>query len=153
MPATTSAKRTAADVMTPDPRTCSVFSTVLEAVLIFRDADCGAVPVIEEAKPVGILTDRDVALAVARFPSLQGVPVSEIMTRDVVTIPADTRLDEVGARFAGAKVRRLLVTDEAGLVSGIVSLSDLATNGERRGAGAALGRIARPGGQHSQTLH
>ena len=39
---------TAADVMTAAPRTCSRFSTVLEAVMIFRDADCGAVPVLEE---------------------------------------------------------------------------------------------------------
>ena len=54
---------TAADVMTPSPRTCSNFSTVLEAVLIFRDADCGLVPVLEDGKPIGVLTDRDVALA------------------------------------------------------------------------------------------
>ena len=54
---------TAADVMTASPRTCSTFSTVLEAVLIFRDNDCGAVPILAEGKPVAILTDRDVALA------------------------------------------------------------------------------------------
>src|SRR5262249_31804767 len=38
----------AADVMTTAPLTCSKFSTVLEAVMIFRDADCGAVPVLDE---------------------------------------------------------------------------------------------------------
>ena len=67
MPPSDRSKTTAADVMTPDPRTCSVFSTVLEAVMVFRDADCGAVPVIDEGKPVGMLTDRDVALALADF--------------------------------------------------------------------------------------
>jgi len=56
---------TAADLMTASPRTCSKFSTVLEAVMIFRDADCGAVPILEDGKPVGVLTDRDVALALA----------------------------------------------------------------------------------------
>ena len=40
---------TAADIMTAAPRTCSPFSTVLEAVLIFRDADCGLVPVVAQA--------------------------------------------------------------------------------------------------------
>src|SRR6202020_1112424 len=43
---------TAADVMTPAPLTCSTFSTVLEAVMIFRDANCGAVPILEEGRPV-----------------------------------------------------------------------------------------------------
>ena len=59
---------TAADVMTAAPLTCSTFSTVLEAVMIFRDADCGAVPILEEGRPVAILTDRDVALALAELP-------------------------------------------------------------------------------------
>ena len=65
---------TAADVMTAAPLTCSTFSTVLEAVMIFRDADCGAVPILEEGRPVAILTDRDVALALAEFPDLVDRP-------------------------------------------------------------------------------
>ncbi len=58
--------------MTAAPRTCSTFSTVLEAVMIFRDSDCGAVPILEEGKPVAVLTDRDVALALSEFPDLAG---------------------------------------------------------------------------------
>src|SRR4051812_31770449 len=84
--------RTAARIMTPGPRSCSPFSTVTEAALIFRDGDCGVVPVVDAGKPVGILTDRDVALAAARFPDLPGRPVSEIMTRDVVSVPRDATL-------------------------------------------------------------
>ena len=67
-------RRTAADLMTPNPRTCSPFSSVLEAVLIFRDADCGAGPVVDAGQPVGILTDRDVALALADHPDLASRP-------------------------------------------------------------------------------
>jgi len=52
---------TAADLITPGPRTCSPFSTVTEAALIFRDENCGALPVVENGRPVGMLTDRDVA--------------------------------------------------------------------------------------------
>ena len=61
---------TAAEVMTPSPRTCSAFSTVLEAVMIFRETDCGAVPILDEGKVVAILTDRDVALAIPEYPDL-----------------------------------------------------------------------------------
>jgi CBS domain len=53
----------AGDVLTAGSRTCSTASTVLEADLIFRDADCGIVPITEEGRPIGVLTDRDVALA------------------------------------------------------------------------------------------
>ncbi len=69
---------TAADVMTPSPRTCSPFSTVLEAVMIFRDADCGAVPVVDAGQTVGILTDRDVALALSEFPDLAARPIADV---------------------------------------------------------------------------
>jgi CBS domain-containing protein len=74
-------KLTAADVMSPAPRTCSIYSSVLEAVLIFRDADCGAIPVVETGEAVGILTDRDVALALAEHPDLATREVGDIMTR------------------------------------------------------------------------
>ena len=79
---------TAADVMTASPRTCSTFSTVLEAVMIFRENDCGAVPILAEGKPVAILTDRDVALAIAEIPDLVTRPVSDIMSPGIVSVAA-----------------------------------------------------------------
>src|SRR4051812_20524899 len=114
MAASDPSKLTAAEVMTPDPRTCSVFSTVLEAVLIFRDADCGAVPVIEEGKPVGVLTDRDVALALAELEErLPATPVSDIMTRGAITITPETNINSVIDQFGDHRIRRLLVVDSA----------------------------------------
>jgi len=56
---------TVAEAMTAAPRTCSPVSTVLEAVMIFRDANCGAIPITDTGKPIGVLTDRDVALAIS----------------------------------------------------------------------------------------
>ncbi len=118
-------RRTAGEIMSASPRTCSPSSTILEAALIFRDEDCGAVPVTDGGRPVGILTDRDVALAVADHADLSLRPVSDVMTRDVVTIPQGDRLDAVRAKFADSKLRRLLVTDGAGALVGIISLADL----------------------------
>ena len=87
---------TAADVMTTHPRTCSAFSSVLEASLLFQDADCGAVPVVDGGRPVGILTDRDVALAVANNPDLGNRPVADFMSKDVISVAPDASLEEVG---------------------------------------------------------
>ena len=78
----------AAGLMTVGPRTCSPFSSVMEVALVFRDADCGAVPVTEDGKAVGIVTDRDVALAAASYPDLTTRPIGEIMTKGVVTVKA-----------------------------------------------------------------
>ncbi len=117
---------TAADVMTASPRTCSPFSTVLEAVLIFRDADCGAVPIVDANEPVGILTDRDVALALSDHPNLAGLPVSEIMTKGAFTVAPGATLDQIQDQFREHEVRRLLVADSSGQLQGIIALADLA---------------------------
>jgi membrane protein len=116
---------TAAGIMTESPSTCSSFSTITEAALIFRDHDCGAVPVLEDGKPVGILTDRDIALAIGRYPDLAGRPVSDIMTRETATVPADASLEDVKRAFGIHAVRRLLVVDHDGLLVGIIAWADL----------------------------
>jgi CBS domain-containing protein len=123
----TAATRTAADVMTPSPRTCSPYSSVLEAVLIFRDADCGAVPVIDNGKPIGVVTDRDVALALADYPDLPSHPVSDIMSKAIVAVGPETSLAQVQEKFANEAVRRLLVTSGEQLV-GIIGWADIASH-------------------------
>ena len=117
---------TAADVMTSSPRTCSTFSTVLETVMIFRDCDCGAVPILAEGKPVAILTDRDVALAVATYPDLVSRPVSDIMSPGVVAVAPEDSLKEVCEALRTQGVRRVLVVDAAEQVRGIIGWADIA---------------------------
>jgi CBS domain-containing protein len=133
---------TASDLMTPNPRTCSCFSSVLEAVLIFRDADCGAVPVLEDGKPAGILTDRDVALALAAHGELlPGMPVSDIMTRGVVSVAPEDTLETVVERFGDEGVRRLLVMDAKGDLLGVVAWADLAPHVPHRTLGRAVNQV------------
>lgn len=117
---------TAADVMTAAPLTCSGFSTVLEAVMIFRDADCGAVPVLHEGRPVGILTDRDVALSLADYPDAVGRPVGEIMKTGVATVAPQDSLGQVCEVLRQQSVRRVLVVDPNGRLAGIIGWADIA---------------------------
>jgi CBS domain-containing protein len=117
---------TAGDLMTPTPRTCSPFSSVLEAVLIFRDAECGAVPIVNAGQPVGILTDRDIVLAQAEHPDIVHMPVGDVMTKGAITVAPETSLEEVRAKFGEHGIRRLLVVDSAGQLHGIISSTDLA---------------------------
>jgi CBS domain-containing protein len=126
MPDPTPTKLRVADAMTANPRTCSAYSTVLEASALFQDAGCGAVPVVDAGRPIGILTDRDVALAVANNPDLGNRPVADFMSKDIVSISPDASLEEAGAMCGQYGVHRLLVVDAGGQLQGIIALSDLA---------------------------
>lgn len=117
---------TAADVMTAAPLTCSTFSTVLEAVMIFRDADCGAVPILHEGRPVGILTDRDVALSLAEYPDAVGRPVSDVMKTGIGTVTPEASLGQVCEVLRTQSVRRVLVVDAGGRLAGIIGWADIA---------------------------
>ncbi len=132
---------TAADVMTANPRTCSAFSTVLEASVLFQDADCGAVPVVDGGRPIGILTDRDVALAVANNPELGSRPVSEYMSKDLISVAPDASLEDIAATFGEHGVHRLLVVDAAGQLQGIIAWSDLAPHVSEKSLGRLVSEV------------
>jgi len=112
--------------MTATPMTCSPFSTILEATVIFRDEDCRAVPVVDMGVPVGVVTDRGVALAVpVYYPNVGDQPVSEIMNRDVVMVRSEAPLAVVEEKLARVVDRVVLVTDADENVVGIITWADL----------------------------
>lgn len=122
----TRAALTAATLMRGGPRTCSPQSTVIEAVLIFKDEDCALVPVVDGGKPVGVVTDRDVALGLARKPDLEADPVSEIMSKNPDSVGPNASVVDIASMLAKQGRRRLLVVDDNGLLIGTVGWSDIA---------------------------
>lgn len=131
-----------AEAMTPDPRTCAPESSLVEVSLIFRDADCGLVPVTQEGRPLGVITDRDLALEVAnRDGLLTDVTAGEVMTPVAETILPDQPLEKAVARLGQEGVRRLLVVDVDDRVVGILSWSDLIPYVSERGLGLVVRRI------------
>jgi CBS domain-containing protein len=115
----------AADLVTVDSRSCSPFSTVLEAALVFRDEDCGTLPVLDAGKLLGVVTDRDIALGVPEYPDLAARPVSDVMSRAVAEVRPDESLNAIEARFARERVRDLVVIDSAGRMVGVIAWCDL----------------------------
>ena len=132
---------TAADVMTPSPRTCSPFSSVVEAVMIFRDVDCGAVPVVDAGEPVGVLTDRDIALAVGRYPDIANLEVSELMSKGVISVGPETSIEELMRQMELNAVKRMIVVDSTGQILGIVALADLARHLNNRAIGEIVSEV------------
>lgn len=115
----------AAMMAMPLRRTCSSFSTVTEAVLLFKDEDCGMLPVVDEGKLVGTVSDRDVALAVVDVPELAEQPVSRIMNRAVTTVLNKAPVDEVIRSMITSNTQSIFMVDESGRLGGLISWADL----------------------------
>jgi CBS domain-containing protein len=114
------------DVMTPNPRTVNPSDTIQSAARIMRDADTGAVPVVENGRPVGILTDRDIVVrAVAEDGQGTNRPVRDVVTNSVVCVTPEMSTREASELMSEHQVRRLPVVEGDQLV-GIVSIGDLA---------------------------
>jgi CBS domain-containing protein len=130
------------DVMTASPRTCSPASTVLEAALVMRDCGCGVMPVTDAGRPVGVLTDRDIALALPdRGKDLPGTPVGDVMSRQLVTVERDATLESALERLGAEGVRRVLVVGSDGLLVGVLSWTDLVPHLSEGGLGRVVARI------------
>lgn len=90
-----------------------------------RESDVGSVVIVEESEPVGIVTDRQLALALADGGDLSGTTASELMTEDLITVSAENNVFEVVETFDEESVRRLPMVGEDGELAGIVSLDDV----------------------------
>ena len=133
------------DVMTPNPVCCAPGTTLKEAAQLMDRHDCGAIPVIENGKPVGIVTDRDIATrGVARERNVSELTVRDLMTQPVQTVSQDDDLDDCLERMADEKIRRVVVVDESGGCVGIVAQADVAQHARKAQAGEVVREISRP---------
>jgi CBS domain-containing protein len=112
------------DVMTSNPRTVSPADSIQNAARIMRDEDTGVVPVVDNGRPVGIVTDRDIVVRAVADGELNR-PVRDVVSGDVVTARPDMSTKEAAQLMSEHQVRRLPVVENDRLV-GIVSIGDLA---------------------------
>jgi CBS domain-containing protein len=113
------------DVMTHNPRTVAPNDSIRIAARIMKDEDTGVVPVVENGKPVGIVTDRDIVLRAVADGGSCDKPVREIATLDLVFVKPGDSTREATRIMAERQIRRLPVIEDGRLV-GIVSLGDIA---------------------------
>jgi CBS domain-containing protein len=101
-------------------------STLADAARLMRDADIGDVIVVDNMKPVGVLTDRDIVVrGIADNRAPGSVTAGEICTADLVSVAPDAEITQAVALMRRAAVRRLPVT-EGGTLVGVLSLGELA---------------------------
>ena len=109
-------------------------------------------PVGENDKLVGMITDRDIAIRAVAADKGPKTPIREVMSKDVMYCFEDDELDDIVQNMADIKVRRLPVVDRSKRLVGILSLGDIALTEGAGSAGSALCGISEPGGEHSQSM-
>jgi len=112
------------DVMTPASVTDSAADTLRAAAARMWQQQTGSLLIMDGARLVGIVTERDIMKAVARGRDVETTPVSELMTTDVLTVTPDTSLHEAARHMATRWIRHLPVVADDQVV-GVISQRDL----------------------------
>jgi CBS domain-containing protein len=131
------------DVMSSNPSTVERGASVVEAARIMKQADAGVVPVTENGRLTGMVTDRDIAIrVVAEGKDPESTQVAEVASTDLVTIDPQQDLAEALRLMAQHKVRRLPVVEEDGRLVGVVAQADIARQGDDTQTGQVVQEIS-----------
>lgn len=135
------------DAMTGQVSTAAPTDTVRKVAQMMAHVETGAVPIVDDGKVVGLVTDRDIVLRVVAEGRSFDSPISEAMTDgEVHSVKEDDVLAEATAKMASHQIRRLVVLNDAGGLTGILSLGDVAKDYGAKQVGKTLEEIsAEPG--------
>ena len=114
------------DIMTGEPRTCSLGTNLAAAAALMLDGDCGILPVVDDGKLVGVVTDRDMCIALAtRNKRASEMTVGEVVGAPVYSCFMDDDVQRALEAMKQHRVRRLPVEGFGATVVGIISMNDI----------------------------
>jgi CBS domain-containing protein len=116
--------------MTRNVKTASRETTLREVAALMRDGDMGAVPVVENGKLVGIVTDRDIVVRAVADGRDAGTAVGDVMTAEVFAAGENDFVFEAIRLMGDRQVRRVPIINEAGELAGIIAMADVALETE-----------------------
>jgi len=133
------------DAMSPNVRTATMSQSLVEAAELMKQEDVGSVPVVDGARLVGIVTDRDIVVrAVAEHRDPQATTVGEIASTDPITVRPEMELDEALGLMAIYQVRRLPVVESDGHLVGMLAQADVAMEAKEKKVGEVVQEISKP---------
>ncbi len=136
--------RNCQDVMTKNPTTCEETAPVVDAARLMEREGVGSIPVCEDGKLVGIVTDRDIALrVVAGGRDPQQTKIHDVMTRDPESVSPDEPITRALEVMESRQVRRIPVIDGAGKLVGIIAQADIARLGNDHATGEVVEAISK----------
>ena len=141
-----SGPKTAGDVMTRNPRSVSPDTPAREAAQLMKSEDTGALPVVDASsrRPLGIVTDRDLAIRVLAE-GRTDARVADAMTPNAHTVRENDDLAKVMDLMSREQVRRVPIVDDRGALVGIISQADILLNADDKRAEQTVEAISRPG--------
>ena len=129
------------DAMTADPRSIGASASVVEAARLMREQHIGSLPVTEDDRLVGMITDRDITTRVVAESAVpETTSVGDVYSRDLISVEPNSDLDEALRLMARHQVRRLPVVENDRLV-GMVAQADIALKESER-TGELVGAIS-----------
>jgi CBS domain-containing protein len=141
------------EVMTRDVKLVAPEQSICDAAKMMAECDAGALPVGENDRLVGVITDRDIAIRAVGENKSPNTAVRDVMTPQVLYCFEDETVEHVAENMGEKQVRRLPVLTREKRLVGIVSIADLSRKAKANTAGKAVAAISQPGGEHSQSLH
>ena len=138
------------EAMTRDVRVATPGQSIRDVAKIMAEIDAGAMPVGENDKLVGMVTDRDIAIRGVALGKGPDTPVREVMsTEQVLYCYEDDEIEKVAKNMGDEKVRRLPVVNKEKRLVGIVSIGNIAQR-EVKAVSKAVKGVTKPGGAHQQ---
>jgi CBS domain-containing protein len=137
------------EAMTRDVRVASPDHTIEAAARIMAEIDAGVLPVSEDDRLVGMITDRDIAVRAVAQGKGPETRVREIMTPDLKYCFEDEPITHVAVNMGDLRIRRLPVLNREKRLVGILSIGDLAQVQGSQPAGQALAGISQPSGDRA----
>jgi CBS domain-containing protein len=136
------------EAMTREVRLCTPGQTIREVAKIMAEIDAGSVPVGENDRLIGMVTDRDIAIRAVAAGKGPETPVREVMSEHIHYCFDDEEIDDVAQNMGDIRLRRLPVVNRDKRLVGILSLGDVARSEGGETVGDAVVGVSQPGGAH-----
>jgi CBS domain-containing protein len=124
------ARRRCREIMTRNVKTAARENSLREVAEMMRDGDMGAVPVVENGKLVGIVTDRDIVVRAIAEGKNTETPIAEAMTTEIFSARENDFVFEAIRLMGDRQVRRVPIVNETGELVGIIAMADVALETE-----------------------
>ncbi|HEX8286609.1 MAG TPA: CBS domain-containing protein [Pyrinomonadaceae bacterium] len=119
-------RRRCREIMTSNVQTANRTTTLREIGALMRDGDVGVMPIVENTRLVGIVTDRDIVVRAVAEGKNVDAPVGDVMTTEIYSVKPDDFAFEAIRLMGDRQVRRVPVVSETGELVGIIAMADVA---------------------------
>ena len=127
---TENARRRCREIMTRNVTTANRETSIKDVAILMRDGDMGAMPIVEDGKLVGIVTDRDMVVRGVAENKTFDSPIGDVMTTEIFSVKEDDFAFEAIRLMGDKQVRRVPIINEQGELVGIIAMADVALETE-----------------------